>query len=83
VTKLRLRRTEAWSVSGAASTGSLHRYCFVDGPNPEREDEERADRKRDFIAGHSLTEDRQNTTTEDDKNDTQAAEHKAHRLSRR
>ena len=65
----------------AAGRCSLHRARFVDGPNPEQENEERADRKDHFVTGHSLTENRQNTAAEDDKNDTQAAEEPAHWLS--
>ena len=80
---LRLRRTSSRLVLAATGgRGSLHRDCFVDGPNPEQEDEECADRKGRFVTDHSLTEDRQNTAAEDDKNDTQAAEEPAHWLSR-
>ena len=58
-----------------------HRHRFVDGPNPEREDQERADCKGHLIAGHPLaSEDSQDAAAKNHKNDAEAAEHKTHGL---
>jgi len=61
-----------------------HRHRFVDGSNPEHEDEERADCKGQLITGHPLaSENTQDTAAKDGKRYTEAAERKTHRSHRR
>jgi hypothetical protein len=61
-----------------------HRHRFVDGSNPEHEDEERADCKGQLITGHPLaSENTQDTAAKDGKRYTEAAERNTHRSHRR